>query len=244
MKYMNYTNQIPKIIHTSWITKDLLNNNHPLIQNGLIKLKELNPDWKLNISTDDEVEDYLKNNLDKNDYDLLINKSIVEKIDCWRLIKIYNEGGLYIDIDRLHDIPIDLNPNIKCVLPICKYSDFSHDFMLSEPNNPIYLETLKLNLQRRKNGYTNIYFLGAQTYMHAITKLLIGEYVNTNPDIHTMKQLIKTIHESGFISTYIEYPPLNTITFTNKIKISKYEHESMKRSFYTENKIKHWTKEW
>jgi len=88
-------NSIPKIIHVSWKTKNILNNKSPVILNGLANLKKLNPDYKLEISDDSDVETYLKSKLKKWDYIKVKNKKIVEKIDLWRLFKIYNEGLLF-----------------------------------------------------------------------------------------------------------------------------------------------------
>jgi mannosyltransferase OCH1-like enzyme len=82
----------------------------------------------------------------------LQNRHIVEKIDVWRLIKLYNEGGLYIDVDRLVNVSLNdiAKKDIKWILPTCRDNDFSHDFMCSSPGNPVFLETLKLNLSRRR----------------------------------------------------------------------------------------------
>src|SRR5210317_1940061 len=95
---------IPKIIHVSWKTKNILNDKSPVILNGLVNLKKINPNYKLEISDDNDVEIYLKSRLKKWDYIKIKNKKIVEKIDLWRLLKIYNEGGIYVDIDRYCNI--------------------------------------------------------------------------------------------------------------------------------------------
>ena len=44
--------QIPKVINFTWKDKDIKNNKHPVIQNGLKRMIKLNPDWKVIISDD------------------------------------------------------------------------------------------------------------------------------------------------------------------------------------------------
>jgi len=46
------------------------------------------------------VDNYLRENISDEDYGLIRDSGIVEKLDLWRLVKLYNEGGLYIDLDR------------------------------------------------------------------------------------------------------------------------------------------------
>ena len=65
---------IPKIIHVSWKTKNILGDRSPIILNGLANLKKINPDYKLEISDDSDVEVYLRKNLSKWDYIKIKNK--------------------------------------------------------------------------------------------------------------------------------------------------------------------------
>jgi len=97
---------IPKIAHLVWNHKEVLNSNHPLITNGLHNLIKLNPDWVVTIYTPPEIELYLKNILSEEDYNLVKNRHFVSKIDLWRLFKMYYDGGLYMDLDRMVNIPM------------------------------------------------------------------------------------------------------------------------------------------
>lgn len=235
---------IPKIIHMTWKTKDILNHQSNFIQNGVRNLIKLNPDWNLTIYDDDEIVDYIKSQLDITDYQLFDNCCIVEKTDIWRLIKMYLEGGLYSDLDRLHNIPLNniLDEQTKCVLPTCLDLDFAHTFMMSAPGNPIFMTTIKLLLERRKEGHNNIYFLGPQTYMHGITKMLMGEIVNSNPGKEKFDKIRKVISQMPFLKTYRETGPGDLIT--NRSDITEEEYEKQKRAFYAEFGIKHWTGDW
>ena len=234
---------IPKLVHLSWKTKDILEDNHPLITNGVGRLQQMNPDWKFVVSDDDDIEQYLKNNLTSKGYELVRNVHIVQKSDLWRLFKIYNEGGLYIDIDRLCNVKLNdiFTDEIKWILPTCRDYDFSQDIMMSAPSNPIFAKTIDLFMQRKMEGCENTYFLGSQTYMHAITMMLCGQLINTNPGIEVMNDIRQKISELSFIKIYREDPPNDTLVYQGN-EIDNWENT--KRDFYAKSKIKHWTGEW
>lgn len=233
---------IPKIVHVSWKSKDILENKSPIILNGLKNLVLLNPDWHLQISDDEDVQRYLNENLSHKDYSLLCERHIVEKVDVWRLLKIFNEGGMYIDIDRpfnkkLKDIIL---PNKKCILPTNNDYDFSQDLIISAPNNPIYKEILNLNLQRRYEGSTNIYYLGAQTYMHGLTKTLFGYVIDTNPGNEIFSFMRREIEKIDFLQTYKEIFPDDTFVYTYDSNTYEVGNKKTKKEFYQEFDIQHW----
>lgn len=234
---------IPKKIHLSWKSKDILDHPSPLITNGIRRLIDLNPEWEVKLSDDDEVEAYLAGTLNPVGYGLIKHCSIVEKLDVWRLLKMINEGGLYIDVDRLYDTPMSqiIKDGVKCVLPTCKDLDFSQDLMLSAPGNPIHLKTLELNMQRRKEGQVNIYFLGAQTYMHAITICLMGEMINTDPGEDVFKIIRDKIEQASFLQTYRENIPYKTMVFRGEVD---FDHEAEKRKLYADYGLRHWSGDW
>ena len=235
---------IPKIIHIAWKHKHILDSQSPLILNGLRKLIDINPDWQVTIHTDEEIDHYLKVTLQEIDYKLIQDKHVVAKTDIWRLLKLYLEGGLYIDIDRFCNIKLSelATDNIKWVLPTYMDTDFSHDFMMSAPKNPVFLKAIDLYLTRRREGNDNIYFLGPQTYMHAITMVLCGEMINTNPGKEKFDKILATINQAPFIKTYRETPPYDTIIFNDTD--TQPDLETLKREFYAREGINHWTGSW
>jgi len=237
---------IPKIIHISWKTKDILDVKHVFPQNCIQKLVQLAEGWNPIISDDHDIEQYLRNNLSTLDYILLKDRHIVEKTDVWRLIKMYNEGGLYSDIDRLCNTSINdiIKDSTRIVLPECADSDFSQDFMCSAPGNPMFLEALHINLERRRAGCKNVYLLGPQTYFHGITKVMTGEMIQTQPGNDIFDKLRKMIDDSGFIVTYRERPPYHTIMYRPEKEQINFDHEEMKRDFYRKNELNHWTGDW
>lgn len=241
---------IPKIVHIAWNDKTVLNHTSPLILNGLRNLSLLNPNWSIEISDDQDIDNYLRDQLSNNDYKLIEHKHIVEKSDLWRLFKMYNQGGLYVDIDRFCNIQLDslLNDdNIMVFLPTCLDNDFSQDIMFSAPNNPIYLQTIQLILERRHAGHESTYLLGPQTFMHAVTKVLCGEYIDTNPGIEVFNEIRNIIASTTFIKTYRENPPYDTLIYKydpTKFNLGNKEPMSWneyKKDFYLSNGIGHWS---
>lgn len=235
---------IPKIIHLSWKTKDLLKSESPLVTEGVKRLVELNPDWQVTIYDDADVDEYLKNKICPEAYALIADKHIVQKTDLWRLIKLFEEGGVYMDIDRFVDTPLDdlIDENTKWVLPTCRDYDFSHDFMMTAPGNPAYYTTAMLYLQRLEEGHTSVYFLGPQTYMHGITLTVMGEMIDTNPGVEVFDKMREVLTSSGFVKMYREDPPYNTIVFRGQHLGLDWEQE--KRNFYAESGLRHWSGEW
>ena len=234
---------IPKIAHIAWKTKDVVNSQSPLILNGLRNLIDLNPDWNVIVHDDNDIDEYLKGVLDKRDYNLIKDIHIVEKSDLWRQFKLYNEGGLYMDIDRFYNIPLSdiLEDGIQCVLPTCLDWDFSQDMILTEPKNPIQAQTIELILQRRYGGHKNVFFLGPQTYMHAVTKVIFGEMVNTDPGVEKFTEMRNIMEKIPFIKTYREHPPHDTLFYRSENNL---DWEKLKREFYAEANIRHWSNEW
>jgi hypothetical protein len=238
---------IPKKIHVSWIDKNLLNSNSIFVKECIGNVISLATDWHYEISTDIEINNYLKEHLSSLDYNLISNKHIIEKCDLWRLIKLYNEGGMYVDIDRLCNISINelIDENTKLILPTCLDYDFSQDFMCSAPENPIFNETIKLNLLRRREGHNNVYLLGPQTYFDGITMAMFGKIFEPNERTDVIKNVRNMINETNFIKTYREFPPYDTVLFKRK-KITNeiFDHENEKRKFYSQSGLKHWSGEW
>lgn len=237
---------IPRKVHISWKTKDLLQSESKFIKNCIGRLVELSPNWIVELSDDNDLDEYLKHKLDASDYTRLKDCHPVVKSDVWRLIKLYEEGGVYVDIDRMCNVSLDdaIDPTARVVLPICADHDFSHDFMCSAPGNPIFTTALDLNLRRRAEGHNNTYFLGPQTYFHAVTLCLMGEMIDINPGKYAFQLIRKQINDHSFIQTYDEKPPYDTILYRSRLDEEQIDHEYEKRQFYKESKLKHWTGDW
>ena len=235
---------IPKTVHMSWKDKSILESTNPLVVEGVKRVIELNPNWEVTIYDDAEVDAYLKEQLEPQHYELIQDKHIVQKTDLWRLVKLFIEGGVYMDIDRFCNISFDslLEEGDKWVLPICRDYDFSHDFMMTAPENPVYNYAASLYVQRLIEGHDNIYFLGPQTYMHAVTQTFCGEMIDPNPEAEVFERIKQQASTSGFIKVYDEKPPYDTVIYKNGAL--KLDWETEKRKLYKEFGLKHWTGDW
>jgi hypothetical protein len=80
--------------------------------------------------------------------------------------------------------------------------------------------------------------------MHAITQLLTGSTINTNPGEEVMKNIVETINNLGFIQTYIENSPTDTFLYRNENRPELEDWEGNKRALYANYSLKHWTGEW
>ena len=234
---------IPKIIHVSWKDKNILESKSEIVQQGLINMIKINPDWDVIVYDNDDIETYLKQMMGA-DYRFIQDEHIVAKSDVWRLIKLYNEGGVYTDIDRLCNKSFAevIPEGVKCVLPTGRDYDFCQDFMMSEPENPIYMTAYNMRLNLRKQGVTHIYQMGPQNYMHAVTYSLMGRVIDTNPGVDVMNQIREKINGVPFLYTYREEPLTDTLIYKGESKPEYWEEE--KRKLYKEYNMKHWTGDW
>ena len=234
---------IPKIAHIVWNHKEVLNSTHPLIVNGLHNLIKLNPDWKVTVYTPSEIEYDLKNVLSQDDYEMVRNRNFVSKIDLWRLFKMYFEGGLYMDIDRMCNIPLSdiIEDDIKWVCPTIEDYDFSCDFLLSAPKNPVFNKAIELYLTRCRAGLDSQYLLGPQTYTHAASLTISGKMINTGDGKEAFDFIRSKIDKIPFIKTFREVPFNDMIIYKGTDGDSL---EEIKRDFYAKEGVKHWTGDW
>ena len=235
---------IPKTIHLSWKNKNIFDNQSPMILNGVINIKKFNPGYNIVISDDQDVENYLKEKLSHQDYLDIRYKHIVEKVDLWRLLKIYYEGGIYIDFDRYCNKSFDkiIKNGTRCVLPTYGDEDFSQDIMISCKFNPIFKKAITYNIKARQEG-RGIYECGHIAYMHSVTEVVFGTCFGRNPGIYIMDSFRRILTKLDWFQTFREETPNHTYIFeydpdTFKIGNGKYKDE-----FYKDQQIGHWSNE-
>lgn len=234
---------IPKIIHVSWKNKDVLNSQSPLLLNGWVNLKNLNPDYKFEISDDEDIEKYLKSNLKAWDYFKIKNKKIVEKVDLWRLFKVYNEGGIYVDIDRYCNKSFDdiIKKETKCILPTHGDIDFSQDLMISTKHNPLYKKAIEDNLKARLwINPRGVFHLGPPLYMKTVTKVVFGKKNKRRPGHDVMESYRKALRESPYFQTYKEDLPNDSLIFTYDGNTFEKGNGMDKNEFYKSQNIIPW----
>ncbi|MEE9372261.1 MAG: glycosyltransferase [Saprospiraceae bacterium] len=233
--FSNYKS-IEKNIHIAWKNKNILNKDYNIIKYGILQLKELNPEYKFEISNDEEIDSYIREHVGSEDYKLIKEKHIVEKTDLWRLLKIYNEGGVYMDLDRFCNIPLKniINKDVKCILPMHHDIDFSQDVMISCSKNLIHKRAIELNLKRRRDGCTEVLSLGPITYFNTVTEVLLDYQIKRYPDEIHLNYLRSIIKECKFLDTFREEPMLNTIFYQGP------EIKNDKDEFYRSEEVEHW----
>ena len=229
---------IEKKIHISWKKKNILDLNFNIVKHGIKQLKDLNPEYTFEISDNDDVKKFIKKHISKDNYDLIKDRNIVEKVDLWRLLKIYHEGGFYMDVDRLCNIPLRdiVNSDHKCILPMHHDIDFAQDIMMSSSKNIIFKKAIDMNLTRRKEGCTDIISMGPITYFHAITKILLGEQIARYPSKDNLIKLRSIISNCKYLGTFKEDPPYNTLVYRGENIVFD------KNQFYRYCDVDHWTK--
>ena len=138
--YMTYKKKIPEIVFDRW--------------------KDLNDNYNIDFSLDDECIDFLRKNF--NDYvaDLFLKiPKGMYKADLWRLCKLYINSGVYADVDLVPHINIDkLDKKITfySCLALDKISVFQA-FMInfSKPKNPLILQFIVSFLLNNPYTYPN-----------------------------------------------------------------------------------------
>ena len=189
---------------------------------------------------------YLRNHLNPDDYAEISKQHPVAKTDLWRLIKMYNEGGVYMDVDRLVNVQLDnlLDKGaVRCVLPsfyqeakqgVYQFSDFSQDVVISAPGNPMYSLAANLNVQRRRQCRQHggnvwvpdgapeairciVFDLGPTTYMHAISQCLTGKQVRRGDHGYNAAVQRRVVELSPLLTVVAEQPPFDTVLFNGSV---------------------------
>jgi predicted O-methyltransferase YrrM len=234
--------QITKKIHLSWRDKNVLNGDYQLINKGARKLQLLNPDWDVVVYDDEDINGLLRDTIGKENWDLIKDKKITEKTDLWRLIKTYKEGGMYIDIDRYIDTPISeiMNTSTSMVLPTFQDVDFSQDFILTCPKNPIIGRAIVNNLNYRKKG-KSLFFMAVQSYMHSVSEVLTGSKIDRGDNEEYFNKVRSGIQNCEYLETYKETGPSDHILYrnlNNNFDMNIFEKD--KADFYNEENVVHW----
>jgi mannosyltransferase OCH1-like enzyme len=106
---------IPKTIYRSWKTQ----NFHPKIQKQMDKMLKLNSEYKQVIYTDEQIFDYVKSNYDSETFKAFERLNIMTaRVDFWRYLILYKQGGIYLDIDSQINTKISnfLNEEDDCLI--------------------------------------------------------------------------------------------------------------------------------
>ena len=134
------------------------------------------------------------------DWATLKREHPVAKVDLLRLIVMYEQGGLYSDVDRLFNKDLDqlIGSRARLLLPTHFDTDFSQDLMASSPGNRLFKEAIELNLVRRRTMRHNargaissgdLLHLGPISYSHAVLTAIFGVRVDRPAMGHAMQRI-------------------------------------------------------
>lgn len=134
LNHLKTLRSFPKIFHILWPDKNILNTTYQMLEHGAKNLQRLNPDWEF-IVHDDETIDKVIKNFQHPDIPVSMNQDlasahIVEKTDVFRLVIIYQMGGLYSDIDRAMNVNLSdaiKGNDTKMVIPTHYDVGFAQD---------------------------------------------------------------------------------------------------------------------
>jgi len=216
---------IPRVLHVTakknfdpWL-------DHPFLRHGVQAFMKMNPRWELRIHDDAALDRLLKVKLPVADYARVKGAHIVERGDLWRLLLMYYEGGMYVDLDRLSNVQMHrmytASGKLKMVMPAGR-NDFAQDFVCSAPRNPVLWTAINLNLARRKacanskkkldevpgwapsgimpGKLCSIYHFGPVTYLNALSSHVLGKQLQRRPKTNhssesLFEQALPRLHE-------------------------------------------------
>jgi mannosyltransferase OCH1-like enzyme len=156
----NATNStIPRIIHQMWKTENLL--TYP-IQSSHSTWKELYPNYKIRLWTDEDLKELL--NKEEYKYLKLIYNSYpysIQRADLGRLIILHSEGGIYADLDVFpcsNEIENLRLSNVSFLIPRSSTGSSLINHFLMAQKSSIILDFILHEITERK-FYQRIYLI-------------------------------------------------------------------------------------
>lgn len=135
---------IPKVIYQTWITKNL----PPSVKSVRERIQNLNPDYKMVLYDDQDMEEFIRNNFDEHIYKSYKRLYVgAARADFWRYCMLYKTGGVYLDIDSDICRPLDelIEPGDQCIITREGNAGiFNNWIMIFEKEHPI----LKLVIEK------------------------------------------------------------------------------------------------
>jgi mannosyltransferase OCH1-like enzyme len=152
--------KIPLVIYQTWMTKVLPEKMAKSIE----KIKIANPEFEHKLFDDTDCRNFIINNFNDNvlyAYDNLIPGAF--KADLWRYCVLYINGGIYLDVkyEPINNFKfMDLIDKDYFVLDRPSFFKgligIYNAFIISQPNNPIFLKLIKAIIDNVKNKYYGI----------------------------------------------------------------------------------------
>jgi hypothetical protein len=203
MEHLQSLDSISKKIHMFFPDKLYFKKEPilPFVSHSIISLINLNRDWNVTVYDDAMVDSVIKNAGDqgiisKEEVAVLIGieggdqegpkqtAHIVERTDIARLLLMYTEGGVYLDVDRLVSKRFDdiFTPSTRLCLPTHFDINFAQDIMCSSRGSELFLslvqEASKIRMKsERRKGWIKagtLYDMGPDLYNKQILMKVFG----------------------------------------------------------------------
>lgn len=228
--YMN----IPKIIYQTWKTKHL----HPQIEKIKQDIQNLNPTYKMELFDDDDMDRWIKTNCDKQTrqaYDKLYVGAA--KADLWRYLILYQNGGIYLDMDSIIHKSLDELIQIDDSAIISREGNkgyFMQWMLIFEKRHPILKSTIDKCIYNINNPNTTdvVFLTGPGVFTEAI---------NETYSKHTEKNLWDTNDDELNIITNDKNIDIHSRFFSTSYEpFAQWKHEHV---HYLYNGYKYWRNE-
>lgn len=116
--------------------------------------QRLNPDYQYNYLSDDDVCAFTEKYYGKKMLKLLQSFKVpVMKADLWRILVIYEKGGIYSDIDTAPTVSLDswIDTSRSMIVAIENGIHYTQWSFMAEPKNPIIKSILDVIVERCQN---------------------------------------------------------------------------------------------
>lgn len=214
LQHLASLDNIPKVVHITFTNATKLPglvDDFPFLQHsivGEVLNKTYNDQWTLRLWERHDMMELFNDAqraglMPPEEIELIQNAHIVELTDIARVVMMYMIGGIYIDLDRPVNRPLDeiihssssdsgnddSSHSTKMVLVTNKDHHFMQDIMISSPGNVLYREVLERMTQKRlyggpnngpmqrKGGYLShrdLFQLGGPLYVQTVADVLFG----------------------------------------------------------------------
>jgi len=207
-------NTIPKIIIQTWKTKVIPDK----YKEDVASVKKYNSDYQYIFFSDDDIENFLKENYPEyyETYSKLPVK--IQKIDFFRYIAVYHYGGFYFDLDITGMYPLKELLDYECVFPVDQ----------NIPKNKCNRRRLKKYCKANMDILLGQYAFGARQYNPFIKLLIdtihnnIDKYVkNYKKNGHTLQYVYSSTGPDFVTDVYMDYDDKESIHIL-KFDIAQY----------------------
>lgn len=169
--------RIPKQIFQTWKTKLL----SPQMQRAVNTVRSMNPEYLYVLFDDDECRQYLLKYFPAEvveAFDTIIPGAF--KADLWRYAVLYREGGVYMDIDFVEQLPLRdlIQPQDVLVSVKDRFKGVFQAFIAVVPGHPVLKMALDICVANVKNKYLGVNSLdrtGPLVFHRAINRFLKRE---------------------------------------------------------------------